>query len=137
MIFLISVILFTQDATMTLENLKWEYRVVLYFPEAEESDLLITDSIHQEIQERKIAYFIFGDSVISNIDTSFSPAYLQQIKNKYKMGYKDSMYVLLGLDGGVKLRKEEPLDWANIFQAIDAMPMRQSEKKRGSTLSPL
>jgi len=131
-IFLISSILFSQDTNMTLDDLKWEYRVVLYFPEEGESVLILSDSIQQEIEERKIAYFIFGDSVISNVEISFSPTYLQQIESKYKMGYKGSLYALLGLDGGVKLKKEDPIDWENIFQVIDAMPMRQSEKKRGS-----
>ena len=117
---------------MTLDDLKWEYRVILYFPVDGESSLILNDSINQEIQERKIAYFIFGDSVVSNIETSFSPTYLKQIENKYKMGYKGSMYVLLGLDGGVKLREEDSVDWDHVFQTIDAMPMRQSEKKKGS-----
>jgi len=117
---------------MTLDDLKWEYRIVLYFPEDGNGELFLNDSLQQEIDERKIAYFIFGDSVISNIHTSFSPAYLQQIENIYKLGYKERMYVLLGLDGGIKLKKEEPLDWTNIFLTIDAMPMRQSEIRRGS-----
>jgi len=131
-IFLISLILFSQDSNMTLDDLKWEYRVILYFPVDGESSLILNDSINQEIQERKIAYFIFGDSVVSNIENTFSPTYLQQIENKYKMGYKGSMYVLLGLDGGVKLKEEDSVDWGHVFQTIDAMPMRQSEKKRGN-----
>lgn len=117
---------------MTLDDLKWEYRIVLYFPEEDESSLVINDSIQQEIQERKIAYFIFGDSVVSNIEASFSPTYLQQIEYKYRMGYKGSVYALLGLDGGMKLKKEVPLEWGPIFQAVDAMPIRQSEKRRGA-----
>ena len=130
-IFLISWILFSQDTNMTLDDLKWEYRVVLYFPVEGQSPLILNDSIQHEIEERKIAYFIYGDSVITNLDTSFSPAYLQQVESKYKMGYSDNVYVLIGLDGGVKMRKEEPLDWENIFRTIDSMPMRQSEIRGG------
>jgi len=117
---------------MTLQDLNWKHRIVLYFPESGESNFIFSDSLHHEIEERKIAYFIFGDSVVSNTDITFSPAYLQQVKNKYQMGYKDNMYVLLGLDGGVKLKQEETLDWKLIFNTIDAMPMRQSEIRKGS-----
>lgn len=129
-IFLIPVLLLTQDIPMTLDDLKWKHRVVLYFPDKDDGGLILSDSIHQEIQDRKIAYFIFGDSIVSNIDYSFSPNYIQQIENKYKMGNKQTMYVLLGLDGGVKVKNEEVIDWKYIFRTIDAMPMRQSEKSR-------
>ena len=117
---------------MTIQDLQWKNRVVLYFPEKRDDSLTFSDSVLQDIEERKIAYFIFGDSVASNIEISFSPTYLQQTENKYRMGYKGDMFVLIGLDGGVKLKKEDTLDWDLIFGAIDAMPMRQSEKRKGA-----
>lgn len=120
-----------QDKQMTIQDLQWKNRVVLYFPEEGKNKLIFTDSLHQKIEERKIAYLIFADSVVSNIDISFSPTYLKQTENKYRMGYKGDMFVLIGLDGGVKLKKETALDWDLIFGTIDAMPMRQSEIRKG------
>lgn len=131
-VFFIIISLFNQDKQMTLEDMKWKNRVVLYFPEEGIGNIPFTDSLHLAIEDRKIAYFIFEDSVVSNVDITFSPTYLQQLKNKYQLGSKGNLYVLLGLDGGVKLKKEDALDWDLIFNTIDAMPMRQSEIRKGS-----
>ena len=38
--------------------------------------------------------------------------------------------LLLGLDGGVKLVRRTPLSIAEVFAAIDAMPMRREELRR-------
>ena len=35
--------------------------------------------------------------------------------------------VLIGLDGGVKLEKQEVLSMKELFSIIDAMPMRANE----------
>jgi len=115
---------------MTLEDLKWKNRVVLVFPANGGEDITFSDSLLHEIDERKIVYFVYGDSIKSNLKRSFSPAYLEQVRSKYQLGYKDDTYVLMGLDGGVKLRKDEALDWTLIFSTIDSMPMRKSEMRR-------
>ncbi len=49
-----------------------------------------------------------------------------------KLLEKDSEFeiILMGLDGGVKLRKNELLKSNEIFGVIDQMPMRQSEMRR-------
>jgi hypothetical protein len=39
--------------------------------------------------------------------------------------------LLIGKDGGVKYRGTEATDPAQLFETIDAMPMRQSEMRRG------
>lgn len=38
--------------------------------------------------------------------------------------------LLIGKDGGEKLRSDRPLDEAALFPVIDAMPMRQAERQR-------
>lgn len=42
----------------------------------------------------------------------------------------DFEVLLVGLDGGVKQRWRSPIDAATLFQAIDAMPMRQDELRQ-------
>ncbi|WP_296701551.1 DUF4174 domain-containing protein, partial [Algoriphagus sp.] len=48
-----------------------------------------------------------------------------------KIQKKDTQFevILLGLDGGVKLRKNELLTSEALFRTIDQMPMRRSEIK--------
>jgi len=40
------------------------------------------------------------------------------------------MVVLIGKDGGEKLRSAQPITAERLFATIDAMPMRQSETGR-------
>ncbi len=116
---------------MTLEDLKWENRIVLYFPGLSEvGDFHLTDSIQEEIEDRKLAYFVFQESIISNKQPKFSANYIHQLHSKYRLGSKSESWVLIGLDGGVKMKSEKPLDWDLIFKTIDGMPMRQSEMRR-------
>lgn len=74
----------------------------------------------------------------------------QSIAGNYKIGLKESNewkkagkdleklknptsefeVILMGLDGGVKLRKNELVTRESLFRTIDQMPMRMSEMKR-------
>lgn len=120
---------FGQDRDLKLEDLKWKNRVILFFPEDGEQDLEMTDSILLEMDDRKLALFVFDGSMISNQVKTFSPDEINQLKKMYQMGSVKSCWVLIGLDGGVKLRKEGSLDIDLILKTIDSMPMRMSEKK--------
>lgn len=120
---------FGQDEDLKLEDLKWKNRVVLFFPVEGEQDFEMTDSLLLEMEERKLALFIFGDSLLSNHEKTFSPIEINQLQKRYQMGSSKSCWVLIGLDGGVKLRREGDLDMDLILKTIDSMPMRVSEKK--------
>ena len=48
---------------------------------------------------------------------------------KYLDAKKEFEVILLGLDGGVKLERDEEIPLAELFRVIDAMPMRASEMR--------
>lgn len=50
--------------------------------------------------------------------------------NFYKKTDSQPEIILLGLDGGVKIRAEEFLSTQKLFETIDAMPMRMQEMRR-------
>jgi hypothetical protein len=52
------------------------------------------------------------------------------LRRQYKIGLRDFAAILLGKDGGEKLRSSTPLTIMRLNQTIDAMPMRQDEMKR-------
>jgi hypothetical protein len=57
----------------------------------------------------------------------------QAVRKALKIGGSGFVAVLVGTDGGVKLRAEHPLDGAALFPLIDAMPMQQKDvRDRGS-----
>ncbi len=121
---------------ITLEDLRWKNRILLVFPTsayAENPDYLFipeSDTLESEIKERDMVYFVFGDSLKSNSDFSFSNDYIEQLRAKHTLGTKKDCYVLIGKDGGTKLRREQSkIDWEELFGTIDAMPMRIREMK--------
>jgi hypothetical protein len=122
--------LWQQDKPKSIEDFRWKNRLVLYFQTGNDQDLSFSDSLVHEIDERKIVYFVFNDSLTSNKELDFSDAYLKYLHKKYAIGTKKDCWVLIGLDGGVKERVEDTLDWSRIFKLVDAMPMRQSEIRR-------
>jgi len=121
---------------ITLEDLRWKNRVLLVFPPLDEEFPLVwemTDSLLAKIEERDLIYFVFGDSLITNTDFSFDESYEENLKARYALGSKNICWVLLGKDGGLKLRQEgSNPDWELLFATIDAMPMRQKEINRNN-----
>ena len=45
---------------------------------------------------------------------------------------KEYQNLLIGKDGGVKLKNNSPISNIKIFNTIDAMPMRQREMRGGN-----
>jgi len=121
---------------ITLENLKWKNRVLLVFPSLDEEtpfNWVMSDSLLLEIEERDMIYFVLGDSLMTNSNFYFDEGYEEKLRVRYALGSKNLCWVLLGKDGGSKLRKEgmNP-DWELLFATIDAMPMRRKEINRNN-----
>lgn len=118
---------------ITLEDLRWKNRVILVFPYLSNSDSQYVpeiDTLQREIRERDLVYFVFQDSLKTNSNSYFSSDYIDQLKKKYTQGIKKDCYILIGKDGGTKLRREQSkIDWEELFGTIDAMPMRIREMK--------
>ncbi|AKP52660.1 DUF4174 domain-containing protein [Cyclobacterium amurskyense] len=127
------------QSQITLTDLQWKNRVLLVFPSInEESDmeLNLTDSLEIELKDRDLVYFYFGDSLQSNTNYIFEPAYQKKLKQLYQMGSKQHSYVLIGKDGSSKLKIEkDSVDWQVLFATIDSMPMRIKEIKNKSSLT--
>jgi hypothetical protein len=49
---------------------------------------------------------------------------------KYKAAAKTFTFILIGKDGGVKLRANEPISKEKLYRTVDDMPMRKSEMKQ-------
>lgn len=120
---------FEQHKPITLEDLKWKNRVLLVF--SQDFDFGRSDELKEELADRKLVYFVFIDDIKSNSKYQFSDSYITQLKKKHNSEPKTSKWVLIGLDGGVKLQEQSELNWEKVFRTIDSMPMRQSEIKNG------
>lgn len=53
-----------------------------------------------------------------------------RLRRRYGVAPGRFAVLLIGKDGGVKLRSDAPLTARTLFDAIDAMPMRRAEMRR-------
>ena len=114
-----------------LKEHQWENRVLLILSDdgaLVKKQIEILQKKSEGLKERKlIIYRIYPKEYfkgINNHHASFPSNYSQLKKKK-----KNLEIVLIGLDGGVKLRQTELLDLEKLFTLIDGMPMRRQELK--------
>ena len=133
---LILVLTFITYATMTsqsISDLQWKNRLIV----------VITDSANSKELHEQLE--IFKNDMDGFIDRKLKLIHALpdkqrfvlpeisewQVSNFYRNNKKDKSadleVILIGLDGGVKLRQYEVVEAKEIFDLIDSMPMRQSE----------
>jgi len=114
---------------------KWENRLVLILTDNTDNEKYLNQvqELKNEpdgIKERKIVVYHITPE---KFKTGLSGEKWQKSETEYRRYKKtDSQpeIILLGLDGGVKLRAEEFLSTQKLFETIDAMPMRMQEMRR-------
>ena len=117
------------DESGDLENLsqlEWEHRILVLWSQSPQQDYeIIFASNKNEIDDRDMILFVLDESVlVTNYEDRLGSDLLEKIKARFPK--TEGNYVLIGKDGGVKLRGEM-LDINNVFGEIDLMPMRQLE----------
>jgi len=133
-IFLFLLSLTMNQSTDPLSGYRWENRILLIFAnEKEQSEvknqLQHFKTHHAGLKERDLILFeVYGDKGSGPEGTLESEEvdYLQSRFNPQG----DYTIILVGKDGGEKLRQSKLLDHKKLFATIDAMPMRQSEMRR-------
>jgi hypothetical protein len=122
-------------SSQNIESHRWKNRLVLivtndtvnknYNKQIEEFNKHL-----EGIEERKIVvYHITPEKFKSGLsDEKWQVAKTDY--DKYKETDSQMEIILLGLDGGVKLREAEFLSCKKLFGTIDAMPMRIQEMRR-------
>ena len=124
--------------SMDLNQFQWENRLLFIF------FFFLGDSLFQalqseistqpdEISERDLVVFkIFetGPSYQQNIqiDTRTAAA----IRTKFAAPPGQFTCILVGKDGGIKLRQDSQVKLEKVFNLIDAMPMRREEMRQKS-----
>jgi hypothetical protein len=73
-----------------------------------------------------VEVFTEGESRLG--DEIIAPASAERVRNEIDVEAGTTTFVLIGKDGTEKLRKTE-IDLDEIFEVIDAMPMRKREMK--------
>ena len=124
--------------SMDLDQFKWKNRLLFIFA-PEEGDSIFQalqseiSTQPDEISERDLVVFkIFetGPSYQQNIqiDTRTAAA----IRTKFAAPPGQFTCILVGKDGGIKLRQDSQVKLEKVFNLIDAMPMRREEMRQKS-----
>ncbi len=86
--------------------------------------LSLLKSRQKELLERNLIIFRYANGKLFDISGSATPMNTKSVPDKDYNGL-----LLIGKDGGVKLKKEFIVPPDEIFTLIDGMPMRRAEMK--------
>lgn len=128
-VLLVLMLQFNGISSQELTEFKWKKRILLIIDT--NNDLPVRDlqvskfiSRHEEMEERDLVLFVCTGKEVLDVDG------LKTNVDPQKISYGEFQgVVLIGKDGGVKLRKKFFVEPNEIFHLIDQMPMRRSEMK--------
>ncbi|WP_193217885.1 MULTISPECIES: DUF4174 domain-containing protein [unclassified Imperialibacter] len=119
-----------------LEQFAWKNRVILVFHSEKNAavaaqQLAVLKKDGKEFDDRDLVSGTIADgskgSIGGKLINTRDAAVLQQ---RFNPANEDFLVVLIGKDGGVKLKEHTSVSQAAIFDLIDSMPMRRSEMKK-------
>ncbi len=91
--------------------------------ELKERNILVVINIadHQQLQKKELQTFPA---------TQLGPDENRKLRDRFKVSDNSFAVVLVGKDGGEKMRSLKLITVENLNQKIDAMPMRRAERKQ-------
>ena len=123
-----------------LEEHQWKNRVLIVKTSDAESteyneQLEEFDQSPEGFHDRKLILYkvVNGDFTLSDFsegEFNDSGKVSQDVTEDILDKEENFEIILIGLDGGVKLRQSEILKKEELFDTIDSMPMRQKEMKK-------
>ena len=123
---------------LDLNAYQWKNRLLLLFASSEEDQDYLTlkkeiDRQATEVKDRDLLVFYVLERGESRLDQErLNPHQALFLKRHLSVPSGRFTIILIGKDGGEKIRQESPIDLKEIFAIIDAMPMRQQEMKKKS-----
>lgn len=103
----------------TIESYQWKKRLVLVFYEAEDEarvrDQRAALNDDAGLSDRDVLVFGYRDDAA--------------MRQRVRVAQRGFAVVLIGKDGGVKVRRTEPVSSKELYRIIDAMPMRKAEQR--------
>lgn len=117
-----------------LDIYRWQNRLLLAFsPSGDDGRLADVQALAHthayEFRERDLILgtVLNGEGILEERDLETDEA--NRLRERYDVHPREFVVLLVGKDGGVKLRVNRPPAPAEVFDLIDAMPMRQLEMR--------
>ena len=121
-----------------LKDYQWRNRLILAFSSSAEDygrralEKEIANRAEEVIDRDLLVFQILesGETKLGN--SSLPESSGNYLREKFSIKSGTFTVLLIGKDGGVKLRKEGEVELGEIFSLIDSMPMRQREMREKS-----
>ena len=125
----------TARTTTSLTALRDNYRPLLIFvPKA--NDLQLKIQLHylqanpSAVTQRDIMAIAIPITGVAPTHITLTSVDAQSARQRFGVEPGDFLVILLGKDGGEKIRSNRPVTLEMLTEIIDAMPMRQDEMKQ-------
>jgi rhomboid protease GluP len=129
-------VLYVEDSpAMTLAGMRDRLRPLLIFaPQANDARLLeqvrIVSEYADEAADRDLVTVVVTEDGSLPAGRRLADGDVAEARRRFHMKAGEFRVVLVGKDGGEKLRAGKPIPFSRLRETIDAMPMRQEEMKR-------
>ena len=130
------------ESRTTLSSLRHDYRPLLVFAASESEQRRMLAGHAAEMRERqmvlvpivprKVADAGSGDDGLpEELIVRLTASEEVAAERRFHIGDGEFTVILIGKDGGEKLRSRSPVGMERLIEVIDAMPMRQKEARSG------
>ena len=123
---------------MDLTQFQWKNRLLFIFAE-DDSHPLYKDLQSQivaqkaEVNDRDLIVFeVLAQGPARTNTRSLSQKEADSIRDHFAVPSNAFSLILVGKDGGIKLKRSDQVDLREVFGLIDSMPMRQREMRQKS-----
>jgi len=131
-------LLSVESYSQNLESHKWINRVLIVKTTNIKSEkyvnqLKVFQNFNDQLKERKLIIYKITNDEFSSINYITNKTIYgkvsKKINEKILNENQNFELVLIGLDGNIKLKRNEILTTEDLFSVIDSMPMRKYERK--------
>jgi len=122
-----------QGGGVDLSQFRWKKRLLFLFSPDNSHPFFV--QLHEslgiqksETLERDLIIFEIFEYGTSRMNSEFiDPMITRALREKFRVVSGEFTVILLGKDGGIKLKRHDRTELKDIFGLIDSMPMRQEE----------
>ena len=135
LLFVFLIMIFSKFSVLHAQNLSqhlWKNRVILILSEDNavfERQMLAFKANEKGMNERSLIVYHLKSDEYEQVMPKSEVHKSKNLFEKYKQANISFEVILIGLDGGIKLRQTDFLSCEKLFATIDSMPMRSAEIK--------
>lgn len=124
----------TPTSPTSLEALRDRFRPLLLFAAKPDDPSLLAQMTKLKdaapgLHDRDILLIVVPFDTPSPTEVSLTPESAMAARRRFHVAPPDFTAILLGKDGGEKLRSRKPVSFDKLRELIDSMPMRKDEIK--------